>query len=171
MNDLSVDDILALRQQASNNVVDVNDVDIKLVVFTLADQPLAFYGRVIKEILAKDEPVYYVPGMPDSVIGVTNLRGEIESVIALHPLLQLPTPRSGSAGPLLLGQTSQMRSVIRVDVLLDVIDLPESNLHQPPESLPDSLRPYACALFDFHGQAVTVLDLELVFSAYLQGLG
>lgn len=170
MNDLSVDDILTLRQQTAEDIVDVNEPDIQLVVFTLADQPFAFHGRAIKEILAGDEPIYPVPGMPDSVTGVINLRGDIESVIFLHALLQLPTPRNDSPGGLLLGQSSRMRSAIHVDQLLDVMEIPESSLHQPPASLPESLRPYTSALFEFRGQPVTVLDLELVFAAYLQGL-
>ncbi len=171
MNDLSVDDILALRRQTARDIVDVNEKEVKLVIFTLAGQSFALYGQAIKEILAREEPLYFVPGMPASVLGVVNLRGDIESVITLNALLQLPQSQATAPGPLLLGQSSCLRSAIRVDELIDVVDVPQSQLHQPPDSLPESLRPYACALCEFNQQPVTVLDLERVFAAYLQGLG
>jgi purine-binding chemotaxis protein CheW len=64
-----------------------------------------------------------------------------------------------------------MHSGIRVDELLDVVDLPLSQLQNPPESLPESLQPYVAALVDFSGKPVALLDIEKVFADYQEGLG
>lgn len=165
-----------LNEQTTNRqeIVDVDEPLIKLVIFKLAEQYFAFAGRSIVEVLPGDEAVYFLPGMPASVEGVMNVRGDIESVIHLHELLQLSQPTNKAASPgssLLLGKGKTMRSGLRVDQLLDVIDIPESQLQTPPDALPEHLQPFVSSLLSFNGLIVTVLDLDAVFAAWLAGQG
>jgi purine-binding chemotaxis protein CheW len=171
MSQTSVDELLALKREAANEIVDVDEPTVKLVIFALGGKFFAFRGQFIKEVLPGDERLFYVPGMPASVQGVINVRGDIESVILLHNLLDLPSPEEMVSGSILLGQASDMHSGIRVDELLDVVDLPLSQLQNPPESLPESLQPYVAALVDFSGKPVALLDIEKVFADYQEGLG
>jgi len=171
MTDTSVDELLALKREAANEVVDVDEPSVKLVVFALDERYFAFRGQHIKEVLPGSERLFLVPGMPASVQGVINVRGDIVSVILLHELLQLRASRDSQAGSILLGEASGMHTGLRVDSLLDVVDLPLSQLKNPPESLPEALRPYVEALVDFAGKAVALLDIEKVFADYQEGLG
>lgn len=171
MSNSSVDELLALKRAAANEIIDVEEPSVKLVIFMLGERFFAFRGQFVKEILPGTETLFFVPGMPASVEGVINVRGDIESVIRLQPLLQLPAGREKARGSLLLAQASGMHTGVRVDELVDVVDVPVSQLKNPPESLPDTLRPYVSALLDFQGKAIAVLDAEKVFNDYQEGLG
>ncbi|CAM4071615.1 chemotaxis protein CheW [Vreelandella rituensis] len=179
----SLDQALNNRRRQQEEVVNVDEPMTQLVVFSLAGQRFALPGENVTEILGGDQSVYLVPGMPASVEGVINLRGEIESVITLYSLLQLTfpdtdlpgpaPPGSVAAGMILMAQTEGMRSGLRIEQLEDVCDVPKSVLKPPPAALPSHLRPYVTGLWEQEQtqQAVAVLNLNALFRDYRQGLG
>jgi purine-binding chemotaxis protein CheW len=169
---ITLDQVLTQRRDAHQEIVNVDEPQIKLVIFALADQFFAFPGERIREILAEAE-VFFVPGCPPSLEGVINVRGDIESVIRLHDLLRLPAPEAhGQRGTsILLGKSSAMRSGIRVDRVMDVVDLPASRVQPPPTSLPEHLRAVVTGVLQFNELPVAVLDLETLFADYAKGLG
>ena len=81
----SLDDILSQRHDAQRAVVNVDEPQLKLVVFALGGQWFAFHGSSVREILAQPT-VHFVPGCPSSLEGVIHVRGDIESVLRLHEL-------------------------------------------------------------------------------------
>lgn len=174
MTTSQLDQLLNERAGNDQEIVDVDEPLVKLVIFRLGEQHFAFAGANITEVLPGEEAVHYLPGMPASVEGVMNVRGDIESVIRLDELLQLTTDTNQSKAEnstILLGRTKAMHSGLRVDQLLDVVDLPESQLKAPPEALPEHLKPYVTSLFNFNNLAITLLDLDAVFTAWLAGQG
>ena len=156
----------------TETVVDVDEPTQQLVLFRLNDQQFALPGSSVSEILPRDQPVYYVPGLPTSTEGVLHLRGKIESVISLHQLLGLPTPEGAPKGMILLVRAAGITSGVRIEQLDDVCEVAQSMLQSPPETLPDALRPYVSALWQIdERQALALLDPEALFDAYQQGLG
>lgn len=170
MTETNLEQILAKRQLARKEIVNVDEPAIKLVIFALGDDWFAFHGERIREILAK-ATLYFVPGCPASLEGVINVRGDIESVIRLNELLQVPVPEAGRQPAILLGSGTAMNSGISVDAVIDVIDIPQSFIQPPSANLPEQLRPYTSGLLHFKEKAVTVLNLEQIFNQYAQGLG
>jgi len=170
MSETNLDQILASHRTARKEIVNVDEPAIKLVIFALGNDWFAFHGERIREILAHAD-VFFVPGCPASLEGVINVRGDIESVIRLNELLQVPSPQAGQTSEILLGQSVVMNSGIRVDRVVDVIDLPQSFIQPPPANLPDQMRPFVSGLLRFNKRPVTVLDLEQIFSQYIKGLG
>lgn len=168
----TLDELLSRRMQGMREIVDVDEPTLELVVFELAGALFALPGSGIEEILA-DASVFWVPGTPASFEGVLNIRGNIESVITLNDLLQLPTsvPTQARCRRILLAQGEVMRSGIRVDGVLDVTRLPLSCLSPAPETLPDHLRPYVTHLAEYGDRPLTVLNLERLFADYAAGLG
>lgn len=169
-----LDQLLAEHSSYEENLVDVDEALVKLVIFKLGEQGFAFLGANIAEVIPGDETVFYLPGMPATVEGVMNLRGDIESVIQLHQLLQLTEDMSKTklaTSTILLAKGKTMRSGLRVETLVDVVDVPESQLKPPPEALPEHLQPLVLGLLSFNDLAVTLLDVEAVFAAWLEGKG
>ena len=168
----TLETILAARQAPKEEIVDVDEPVVKLVMFSLGSRDFAFLGELVREVLPGTEPVYFVPGMPSAVEGVMNVRGDIESVIRLHSLLQLKDQDDKTRhSAILLAKGKKMHSGLRVDCLLDVVDIPESQIQPPPESLPEHLSPYVTGLLQFKQRAVAVLDLDKVFAAWQGGQG
>lgn len=174
MSESQLDAILAQHQFRDDDIVDVEEPTVKLVIFNLGEHSFAFVGAAIREVLPGNEPVFFVPGMPASVEGVMNVRGDIESVIRLHTLLNLAGNQEVKKTPsasILLGEGAGMHSGLRVDQLVDVVDVPQNQIQATPETLPESLRPFVDGLLEFRGLAVAVLDLDKLFTAWQRGQG
>jgi purine-binding chemotaxis protein CheW len=174
MSENQLEAILAQHQFRDDDIVDVEEPTIKLVIFNLGERTFAFVGAAIREVLPGNEQVFFVPGMPASVEGVMNVRGDIESVIRLHTLLDLVGSHEVKKTPsasILLGQGAGMHSGLRVDQLIDVVDIPQSQIQATPETLPETLRPFVSGLLEFRGLAVAVLDLDKLFVAWQRGQG
>ncbi len=166
----SLDDILSQRHDAQRAVVNVDEPQLKLVVFALGGQWFAFHGSSVREILAQPT-VHFVPGCPSSLEGVIHVRGDIESVLRLHELLHLPAPANPTGSSIVLGEGAGVRSGLRVDRVIDVVDLPQSALQPPPATLAAPLRTLVLGVLSLQGQAVTLLDLERLLGDYVQTLG
>lgn len=169
MSEPTLDQILSQRRDARQEIVDVDAPTVKLVVFALGARWFAFPGERIREILAGAE-VFFVPGCPASLDGVINVRGDIESVVRLHDLLRI----EGAAAPssaILLGRSAAMSSGIRVDSVIDVVDVPQGDIHAPPASLPEHMRGFVTGVLRFQEHPVVVLDLDRIFADYARGLG
>lgn len=168
----TLETILAARQSGTKDIIDVDEPVVKLVMFSLGERDFAFLGESVREVLPGNEPVYFVPGMPLAVEGVMNVRGDIESVIGLHTLLQLKNQGDQTRhSAILLAKGKTMHSGLRVDCLLDVVDIPESQIQPPPESLPEHLNQFVTGLLQFKQRAIAVLDLDKVFAAWQGGQG
>jgi purine-binding chemotaxis protein CheW len=166
---VSLDQILALRQAEAGPVVNVDEPMLKLVIVSVGEQGFAFHGDKIVEILA-DCPVYFLPGCPDSLEGVINVRGDIESVISLRSILAQPESAPGPDSRILLARTAAMRSGVRVDRVDDVLDVPLSAILPPLTTLPAPLRDVALGLVTLREQVVHLIDLDKVFDDYCTGL-
>lgn len=164
----TLESLLAAKQQGDNKIVDVDERLIKLVIFQLADKFFALPGHSVKEVLSNDIRVNFVPGMPDSVEGVINLRGDIESVLSLNHLLQLPSleQTQNKESSILLCAGAGITTGIRIDSLLEVVDVAESLLKPPLESLPEHMQPYVAALFSYNDWPIALLNLELLLQAW-----
>lgn len=169
----TLDDILAQQLAAEEGVIDVDEPELKLVIFCLGRDLFAFDGKYIREILG-DIPVHFIPGCPPALAGVINVRGDIESVLALATALQRPaagdTATGAGAATILLASSAQLRTGIAIERVIDVIDLPQSALRQPPANLAEPLRSLVSAVFEFNGQPVSVLDFEPLIASWLRGL-
>ena len=134
-----LDKVLSLRRNATAEIVNVDEPIVKLVIFELDGEWFAFPGEAIAEIMPATE-VYFVPGCPPSLEGVINVRGDIESVIRIAELLGKPAADPASTSSILRGQGGGMRSGIRVDRVVDVLDVMHSAIQTPPATLPEHLR-------------------------------
>lgn len=170
MNEPTLDHILSQHHGARREVVDVDEPLVKLVIFALGDAWFAFHGSCIREILA-DAVVHFVPGCPPSLEGVINVRGDIESVIRLNEILRLPPAADVQGSAILLGRGGGIQSGIRVDRVIDVVDLAQSTIQPPLATVAEHLRPLVLGVVSFHDQPVAVLELDRLFTDYAAGLG
>lgn len=160
--------VLNLRRSAQ--IVNVDEPMVKLVIFELGGECFAFPGEAITEIMPATD-VYFVPGCPPSLEGVINVRGDIESVIRLAELLGKPALAPASTSLILRGQGGGMHSGIRVDRVVDVLDVVQSAIQDPPATLPEHLRRIVSGITRHQDTPVVILDLNRLFEDYQHGLG
>jgi purine-binding chemotaxis protein CheW len=168
--DLSLDQILEARRGEARAIVNVDEPQLKLVVFTLAGDWFAFAGDKVREVLP-DSPVFYLPGCPASLEGVINVRGDIDSVVNLRAVLGYPPAAEYGNSRILLCHGAAMRSGVRVDFVEEVMDIPQSRLQAPPHTIAEHRKPIVLGIVEFGGHLVTMLNLERIFTDYQAGLG
>ncbi len=143
-------------------ILDVEEDTIKVVIFSLLDGLYAFNGPEVKEILPL-LPLYYVPGSPDFIPGVINIRGDIESVININSLLGLPDSKPSPKSRIAILEMGSVRSGIIVDSVEDVIDIPESFVKPPLTTLSSKVREYVAGELMYQDRNVTLLDMRRIF--------
>jgi purine-binding chemotaxis protein CheW len=170
MGEMTLDQALSIHREHDENIDAGDEQLVKLVVFSLGAESFAFYGECISEILARAD-VFFVPGCPPSLEGVINVRGDIESVIRPHTVLHISDSAVGAYSSILLGRGNGMCSGIRVDRVLDVVDVPRRNILPPPATLPEHMRSLVLGVLRFEDSPVTLLDIDKLFATYVSELG
>ncbi|MEO5377382.1 MAG: chemotaxis protein CheW [Magnetococcus sp. DMHC-6] len=164
-----LNDLLALRVQAKKAVIELDAATVKLVIFALNDMLYAFHGHYIVEILPYRE-IFFVPGCPASIAGVIYLRGDIESVLRLAMVVGTEEQPLTRHTAILLGRTPQMQSGLRVDRVLEVMDIPENQIQPPLATFNEKILPWVDGVFTYTGQMVILLDLSRLFQGYQAGI-
>lgn len=150
------------KRKAEEAVVDVDEEKVKLVIFTLSENYYAFYGSHVKEILPFEETTY-VPGSPDFILGIINIRGDIESVVNLHRVMGLSNPEVSSGSRICIASKGEMHSGVLVDTVEDVIDVPLSSIKPPLSTLDKSIGDFVTGETLYKGRNVTVMDVGRIF--------
>ncbi len=148
----------AVRLRGREKVVDVEEEKVKLVVFSLSGGCYAFNGSYIKEILPNTR-IFFVPGVPGFILGVINVRGDIESVISINRFLGLA--EEGEApqnGRILIAEKNGLRTGIMVDAIEDVRDFPLSSIKLPISTLDKEKKWVVSGETMLGGQSVAILD-------------
>jgi len=150
------------KRKGKGQTVDVEEEKVKVVIFTLKDGRYAFLGADVKEILPFMD-ITVVPGAPDTIPGVINNRGDIESVINLNRFLGLPDSDRTAASRIAMASKSGVRSGIILDSVLDVVDVPVSSIKPPLSTLDDAKKELVAGEMLFAGSTVVMLDIGRLF--------
>ena len=138
---------------------------MELVVFKLSGDYYAFESVNVKEIL----PYSYttpIPGCPETIKGVLNVRGDIESVLNLHRLLGLDECEPTSQSRIILAHSETIRSGIFVDSVEDVIRIDKELIKPPISTLTPTIKSFAAGGETFyHGNYVILLEIKKLFQA------
>jgi purine-binding chemotaxis protein CheW len=151
------------RRKSRDDIVEVEEETVKVVIFLLQGDLYAFRGQEVKEILPL-VPISYVPGAPEYIPGVVNIRGDIESVLNINRLLGLPDSALSPKSRIAIAQQNGIRSGILLDAVEDVVDIPVSAIKPPLATLNDTLRNYIAGEFMHLDRNVTILDLGRIFA-------
>ncbi len=152
----------AIEEKQIETTADVNLASVKLVIFTLLNGYYAFQGESIKEILPTSK-INVVPGVPNFILGVINVRGDIESVININDFLGLPEQNSENDKNIIIAEGAGIRSGILVSSVEDVMDFPEASIQPPLSSLNEKIKPFVIGETDYKKKNVTVLNVQEIF--------
>jgi purine-binding chemotaxis protein CheW len=107
---------------------------MEVAVFDLGDERYAIETRYVRRVIQLDE-FTPIPGTPNFVVGIMNLRGEVLAVFALRPLLGLPRLElEGRTRVVVLGTDRDEFGVLS-DTTVEVQNLRIDDVLEPPGSL------------------------------------
>ena len=156
------------KQRIRTKIIETEEEKLELVIFSLADDYYAFYGSNVKEILSYEE-ITYVPGCPDFIIGIINVRGDIESVINIHKLMGIPEKEPDKKFRIIVAVHNDILSGILVDSVEDVIEVPVSFIKHPISTLDKKIKNFTVGgEMIFNNKYVNVLDIAKLFGKLIQ---
>lgn len=179
---------LAAERRREREVVDVEAKKTLVVVFELGaegtrpggegarpeatspvaeDGPYGLLASVVESIVAVQE-ITYVPGAPAWILGVVNVRGEIESVLDLRAVLGLGQAAVDAQSRLLIAQEGELRSGLLVGRVIDIADIPTASISSAPLPQEGSKGVYVQGEADYFGKPLLILNLGEILSRALE---
>jgi purine-binding chemotaxis protein CheW len=127
---------------------------LEVVLFRLADEHYALESRFVREVvrLVAATPI---PGTPDFLVGVINLRGEILAVFDLRPFFGLERTESTDLARVLVLGNDRPEFGILADEAREVVTVHTDEILEPPGSVAGVGREYMCGVTR---DALVVLD-------------
>jgi len=122
------------------------------------------YAIALDHVLEIDHPraITPLPHVPEWLLGISQVRGDILSVVDLQGLLNLERGRPPRAGRLLV--VRDLRDGLTVGLLVErvreIARVPESSITPPAEPAPAALAPYLNRVLNHWQRQLPVLDLE-----------
>lgn len=155
------------QRKGKETIVDVEEEKVKLVVFCLLDDYYAFDALDVKEVLPVGK-ITYVPGSPDFILGIINVRGDIESVLNIHKFLELPKGKTNKNSRIAIAVKGDVQSGILLDSVVDVIDVPKSSIKPPISTLSKSIREFIAGETTYNNKNTTLLDVGKIFGKIIE---
>jgi purine-binding chemotaxis protein CheW len=136
------------------------------VVFTVGERE---YAVAIDNVVEIGEPLNTtpVPNVPEWVLGVANLRGDIVSVIDLRVFMGLPEADPGQEKKMLVARSSdgEISTCVLVDQVRGIRYLKLDQLVQPTAAAKDLFEEFIDGVCENEGQEFVVLDIDRVLSS------
>lgn len=136
--------ILDERARAAARVPDEGlapSATVELVRFVLGAERYAIETNCVREVLRLKD-LTRVPGTPDFVVGVTNLRGQIVAVFDLRRFFSIPAPASTEAARIIVMGQERIEFGILADAVEEVALLRLSTMQEPPASVAGIAKEY-----------------------------
>ena len=143
---------LAKETSAGNN----HETTLSVVEFRIAHETYALELNRIR-IIHPFKALTFIPGTPDFIRGVINLRGEIISVVDLKVFFDLPDQDFTNLSQVIILTSDEMEFGILADEVLGVAELSKKDIRP---SLPTLTGIRADYLKGVTGNSIVILDVE-----------
>jgi purine-binding chemotaxis protein CheW len=134
-----------------------------LVCFRIGEETFGVDIFSVREIVRVQE-ITKVPGTPEFVMGVINLRGKIISVVDLGRQLGQPPTEIGRSSRILVIQLDGVTIGFLVDAATAVMKVPAEAIEPPPEMTGDIKADYLDGVAKLEGQLAILLNLKKVLT-------
>jgi purine-binding chemotaxis protein CheW len=131
----------------------------KWVSFTLAGEVFALRVHDVQEVMMA-QPLTPVPLAPEHIVGLLNLRGQIMPAVDLRRWLHFAPREAGADSRLIVLKTHGESLSLVVDAIGDVLDLPEVDWRDPPDTLAARHRGSVVGICPIEGCVVLGLDVR-----------
>ncbi|MDY6864682.1 MAG: chemotaxis protein CheW [Halobacteriota archaeon] len=137
----------------------------QLVVFTLGT---TMYGVDVNQVreITELRDITPVPGSPYFVEGVTNLRGQVTTVIDLKKRFNLEEKENDKETRIIIVESDGVPMGMVVDSVTEVLRLPTDEIETTPDMTDESVTDYIQGIAKLSdGTLMIVVDLERVLMA------
>lgn len=136
-----------------------DDPVLRWVTFRLANETYGISVTQVKEVLRISE-IAPVPGAPDYVLGIINLRGNVVTVIDTRKRFGLDSVEPEDASRVVIIEVDNQVVGILVDSVAEVVDLRASAIEQAPNVGSDETSKYIQGVTSMNSELLILVDLN-----------
>lgn len=140
-----------------DKAIDTSEL-LEVVRFRIGKEELAIETQFVVEQLMRSKGITLIPETDEYFVGITNLRGEIITVVDLGRFLGIPSRVSNASPLLVLGRSGKPECAILVESLLHVETIRKNEILEPSGGLGAVIE----LLIGCTSQAVMILAGEAV---------
>lgn len=137
--------------------------ELQLVAFQLAEEVYGVDIAQVQEII-RMQPITKVPGAPDFVEGVINLRGRVIPVIDLRKRFRLPKGEETKSTRIIVVDVPPHTVGMIVDSVDEVLRLSEEKIEPPSPLIASIDTEYIKGVGKLEGKLLILLDLAKVLT-------
>lgn len=143
---------------------DVAEDRIGLLLFSLGDEWYAVRTEDVREIYNEYE-ITPIPCVPDFVLGVVSIRGEILSVTDVRTLLRLPAPaEQPEQPPAIVVRNDEVVTAMVVDAIADIVEVPKDSVEPPVSTTDKHQAEHVAGSVYIDGRLVAIVNLDKVLA-------
>ncbi len=132
---------------------------LHLVTFSLEGEEYGVDIGSVQEIIRATD-ITHVPGAPEHVRGVINLRGKIIPVVELRTRFRMPAVQATDAQRIIVIELAGKRLGMLVDGVSQVIKLSSATIEEIPEEAVTPDQNYIKGVGKLEGRLIIILDLN-----------
>jgi purine-binding chemotaxis protein CheW len=107
-----------------------------------------------------------LPSLPQWMLGICNIRGEIISVVDLRGFFQMPLRSLKSETPLIVIRNKAQKTSLRVDKIMGLLSIDPSDPGMQANALTESkILPYTSGVFFSGNELIYLLDVEKLLTS------
>ncbi len=137
----------------------LNDELIQWVTFQLGDETYGINVMQVQEVLRVSE-IAPVPGAPDYVIGIINLRGNVVTVVDTRSRFGLPYKAPDDMSRIVIIEASEHVIGILVDSVAEVVELRADEIEAAPNVGNEESSRYIQGVTSRDGNLLILVDLN-----------
>ncbi|MCP3869733.1 MAG: chemotaxis protein CheW [Gammaproteobacteria bacterium] len=135
------------------------DPVIQMVTFRLDDETYGINVMQVQEVLRMTE-IAPVPGAPDYVLGIINLRGNVVTVIDTRGRFGLPPVEVSDHTRIVIIESEKQVLGILVDSVAEVVDIRSSQVDTPPSVGSEDASRYIQGVATLKDNLLILVDLN-----------
>lgn len=133
------------------------------VTFYLDKERYGIHVMQVQEVLRVTE-ITPVPGAPEYVLGIINLRGNVVTVIDTRQRFRLPSRAMSDSTRIVIMETENQVVGILVDSVAEVVELRASEIEAAPNVGTDESARFIQGVCSLSGELLILIDLNKLFS-------
>ncbi|BCX89218.1 purine-binding chemotaxis protein CheW [Methylomarinovum tepidoasis] len=137
----------------------LNDELIQWVTFRLGEETYGINVMQVQEVLRVSE-IAPVPGAPDYVIGIINLRGNVVTVIDTRARFGLPSKEPDDLSRIVIIESNEQVIGILVDSVAEVVELRSDEIDVAPNMGNEESARYIQGVTSRDGELLILVDLN-----------
>jgi purine-binding chemotaxis protein CheW len=147
-----------------NQAVDIaNDPVLQWVTFRLDNETYGINVMQVQEVLRVTE-IAPVPGAPDYVMGIINLRGNVVTVLDTRKRFGLPSTEMDDATRIVIIESEKYVVGILVDSVAEVVELRASAVESSPSVGNDESSKYIEGVANHDNELLILVDINKLLS-------